>query len=182
MIQISTMTRTRTGSGAAPATAPATKGATTQVNARIALLCLVVMAAISGAAFAQEHPVYAPEGIAIEGYDPVAYFTEGRPVEGSAEFSYEWRGAEWRFASREHLDLFMSDPERYAPEYGGYCAWAVGRGDIAPIDPRQWVIQDGRLFLNFSAFVNLRFNFNRDRNIELADENWPEVQRELRNR
>lgn len=132
-------------------------------------------------------PVYAEaqinadgDGTAIHGYDPVAYFTEGRPTRGSERYSYTWQGAEWRFASEENRRLFEADPERYAPQYGGFCAFAVSRGGTADIDPEAWSIVDGRLFLNLSPFVQRRFELRLNHNIEEADERWPEVRRQVR--
>lgn len=119
-------------------------------------------------------------GIAIHGFDPVSYFTEGEPTLGSPAYSYTWEGAEWHFASEANRDLFAQDPDRYAPEYGGYCAFAVSRGGTADIDPDAWSIVDDRLFLNLSPFVQRRFELRLDHNIEQADENWPSVRSRLR--
>jgi len=88
-------------------------------------------------------------GLAIKGYDPVAYHKEGKPVKGSNKFELKWKDATWRFASTEHRDLFRADPEKYAPRYGGYCAWAVAQGTTASVDPKNaWKIVDGKLYLN----------------------------------
>lgn len=118
-------------------------------------------------------------GLAIRGTDPVAYFTEGRPVAGRAEHSLEWRGATWRFASAEHRALFAAEPERYAPQYGGYCAWAVAQGYTASIDPEAWDIVDGRLFLNYSKDVQRQWREGRDGFIPAADGHWPDLARSL---
>ncbi|NBB89902.1 MAG: hypothetical protein GVY23_01695, partial [Spirochaetes bacterium] len=96
-------------------------------------------------------------GVAIDGYDPVAYFVEGRARRGSSELSMSWSGATWHFAEAEHRDAFAADPARYAPAYGGYCAWAASRAKIAPVDPRAWHIENGRLFLNYNGRLNRRF-------------------------
>ena len=90
---------------------------------------------------------------AIEGYDPVAYFQEGKPVEGDSDYSYDWMDATWYFASSENRDRFAADPERYAPQYGGYCAWAVANGYAAKIDPEAWAVVDDKLYLNYSQDV-----------------------------
>ena len=119
------------------------------------------------------------DGTAIHGYDPVAFFTEGRPTLGSKRYSYIWQGAEWRFATEENRRRFEADPERYAPQYGGFCAFAVSRGGTADIDPEAWSIVDGRLFLNLSPFVQRRFELRLEHNIEEADRNWPGVRRQL---
>jgi len=116
-------------------------------------------------------------GVAIDGYDPVAYFTDGRPVAGSRAFALEWMGATWRFASAEHRDRFAADPERFAPRYGGYCAWAVSQGYTADVDPEAWAIVDGRLYLNYSREVQARWERDRAGFIRQADESWPKLLR-----
>jgi len=97
---------------------------------------------------------YEPNGIAIRGYDTVAYITEGKPVEGREDFSTEWEGATWRFSSQEHLDLFTGDPEKYAPQYGGYCAYGVAQESLVKIEPDQWTIYEDKLYLNYNAKLN----------------------------
>jgi len=119
------------------------------------------------------------EGVAIDGYDPVAYFTQGAAVRGNADFAHEWDGATWYFASAEHRDRFIAEPEAYAPAYGGYCAWAVAEGKVAGIDPEMWHIEDGRLYLNYSARINRRFLADVRGNITRAETNWPRVRSEL---
>ena len=114
-------------------------------------------------------------GLAIDGYDPVAYFTDSKPVEGSKAYSFEWNGATWRFASAAHRDLFAQAPEKYAPQYGGYCAWAVAQGSTADIDPEAWRIESGRLFLNYSLDVQKKWSADIPGNIAKADENWPKL-------
>src|SRR5262245_15678225 len=94
-----------------------------------------------------------PAGVALKGYDPVAYFTENKPVKGLSEFAYEWMGAEWYFSSAANRELFMANPEKYAPQYGGYCAYAVSRGHTADISPNNWKIVEGRLYLNNGWFA-----------------------------
>lgn len=114
-------------------------------------------------------------GNAIEGYDPVAYFTEGRPVEGSSDFEYEWMGATWRFANAENRDLFAADPETYAPAYGGYCAYGVAQGYKPGIDPDAWAIVDGRLYLNLSKKVQAQWQEDIPGYIAKADDIWPTI-------
>lgn len=121
--------------------------------------------------------LFAENGIAVRGTDVVAYVTEGRPVAGSAAFSHAWGGATWRFATAAHRDLFAADPERFAPAYGGFCAWAVAQGYTAPIDPRAWRIVDGRLFLNYSASVQRQWERDIPGHIARADANWPRLTR-----
>jgi YHS domain-containing protein len=114
-------------------------------------------------------------GVDIKGYDPVAYFTESKPMKGSSDFTYEWNGAEWRFASATNRDLFKKEPVKYAPQFGGYCAWAVSRGYTAGIDPDAWKIVNGRLYLNYSAKVQTQWAENIPDNISKAEENWPKI-------
>ena len=114
-------------------------------------------------------------GTAIDGTDPVAYFTEGRPVEGSSEFTHEWNGAKWRFSSAENRAKFVAEPEKYAPQYGGYCAWAVSQGYTASTDPEAWSIVEGKLYLNYSKGVQKQWEADIPGHIAKADQNWPEV-------
>jgi hypothetical protein len=116
-----------------------------------------------------------PEGVAIKGYDPLAYFTSKRPERGSAKFELLWKGAKWRFVSAERRDLFRSDPEKYAPKYGGYCAYAVSQGKVADIDPDSWTIFEGRLYLNLNKDVQRLWEKDMREYIRKADENWPRM-------
>ncbi len=115
----------------------------------------------------------AKDGVAIDGYDPIAYFTQSKPVQGSAQHALEWGGATWHFATAEHRDRFKADPATYAPQYGGYCAWAVAQGQLAPIDPQAWAIVDGKLYLNFSPGIHAKWGKDIPGNISKADQNWP---------
>jgi YHS domain-containing protein len=119
--------------------------------------------------------VFVEDGVAIRGADPVAYFQQEQFVEGSPEFEYEWMEATWRFASAENRDRFADEPERYAPQYGGYCAWAVSQGQTAPIEPTAWAIVDGKLYLNYDARIQERWQQDIPGNIEKANANWPDV-------
>lgn len=96
---------------------------------------------------------FKPSGTAIRGYDTVAYFTNGAPAEGSEEFSAEWDGATWLFSSQENLDLFTADPTKYAPQYGGYCAYGVAKDGLVKIEPENFTILEGKLYLNFNDKV-----------------------------
>ena len=112
---------------------------------------------------------------AIKGYDPVAYFTQGGPAKGKGAHSHEWMGATWYFANAENRDLFAGDPETYAPQYGGYCAYAVSQGYTAKIDPDAWKIVDDKLYLNFSLKVQKIWEKDIPGYIAAADENWPKI-------
>jgi YHS domain-containing protein len=114
-------------------------------------------------------------GVAVKGTDVVAYFADGRAVPGEREHSFEWKGATWRFASAEHRDLFAANPEKYAPQYGGYCAYAVSQGTTAPIDPEAWKIVDGRLYLNLDRDIQQIWEQDVPGYIAKADANWPKL-------
>ena len=110
---------------------------------------------------------------AIKGYDTVAYFTVGKPVEGSDDYRMEYKGATWLFSSQENLDLFKADPEKYAPQYGGYCAYAVANNTTASIKPELFTIYEGKLYLNYSQSINEKWTTNKEAFIHDADKNWP---------
>ncbi len=114
-------------------------------------------------------------GVAIKGYDPVAYFEEGAAVEGSSSHSFEWEDATWHFASAANRDKFAADPARYAPQHGGYCAYAVSKGTTADIDPEAFAVVDGKLYLNFNKAIQDQWNADRAGHIATADENWPGI-------
>ena len=131
---------------------------------------------LPGAVLAQKLEVYVnSDGLAINGYDPVAYFREGAPVKGSPEFTARWKRVTWQFSSAENRDLFMAGPEDYAPQYGGYCAYAVSRGYTASTVPEAWTIFEGKLYLNFSLGVRDTWRRDMEANIAKADANWPGV-------
>jgi YHS domain-containing protein len=112
---------------------------------------------------------------AVGGYDTVAYHTDKKPVPGTDEFTHMWKGATWRFASKENLDAFVKEPEKYAPQYGGYCAFAVGHGSLASGDPKVWKIVDGKLYLNLNQSVQKSWERDIPGLTKRADANWPKV-------
>ena len=118
---------------------------------------------------------YKPSGVAIRGYDTVAYFTDGKPEKGKEEFSTEWTGATWRFASQEHLDLFVADPEKYAPQYGGYCAYGVAQDSLVKIEPDLWTIVDDKLYLNYNEELNKKWKADIPGFIATADAEFPKL-------
>ncbi len=130
------------------------------------LLCLIA----SGAMAADE--VFVADAVAIRGYDPVAYFTEGAPVKGEPQFRQEWNGATWHFANRENLERFQADPERYAPQFGGFCAFGMSRGYKVGTDPAAFTIHEGKLYLNYSLPVRATWLKDTDAYIDKADANW----------
>lgn len=122
------------------------------------------------------------QGVAIEGYDPVAYHMLGRAVQGNPAISYRWMEATWQFANTDHRDRFVADPGRYAPEFGGYCSWAVSRGTIASIDPNAWHIENGQLYLNLNPRIHRKFMSNLADTILRAEANWPGIRERLSNK
>jgi hypothetical protein len=114
-------------------------------------------------------------GLALKGYDPVAYFVDGKPVPGSPALQHEWNGAIWRFASAANRERFIEAPEAYAPQFGGFCAWAVSRNYTADTDPDAFDIVGGKLYLNYSRLVQLRWKVNREDNIRKGEQNWPKL-------
>ena len=142
-----------------------------------ATLTLIPAIAVAPAAHAEKAPVYTGlfNNLAVEGHDPVAYFTEGRPVKGERAYSTDYNGATFRFASQANLDTFLADPVKYAPQYGGYCAWAVSQGYTAKGDADHWKIVDGKLYLNYNKSVQETWEEDIPGFITLADGNWPTV-------
>ena len=110
---------------------------------------------------------------AIYGYDTVAYFTESKAVKGSKKIAHEWRGAEWHFSSQANRDMFAADPEKYAPQYGGYCAFAVADGSLVGIDEDAFTIHDGKLYLNYSKSIMQKWQANMREFIQQADALYP---------
>lgn len=111
---------------------------------------------------------------ALDGYDTVAYFTDNKPVEGKPDFVTTYKGADWYFVSQQHLDMFVAEPEKYAPQYGGYCAWVISaKNDFASADPKDWAVVDGKLYLNYNDDIKRKWDQNRALHIKQADENWP---------
>ena len=106
---------------------------------------------------------------AINGYDTVAYFTVGKPVMGKDAFAFEWMGAKWKFASQANLDLFRANPEKYAPQYGGYCAYGVAQGYLVKVEPEQFTVLDGKLYLNYDADVQAKWRKDPAGYIKTAD-------------
>lgn len=145
--------------------------------AAAALALVLPFAAIQTAA--AQPPIYTGvlSDVAVQGYDPVAYFVAGAPVRGSRNFTTEWMGATFRFATAANRDAFIADPEAYAPQYGGYCAWAVAQGYHAKGDARFWKIVDGKLYLNYDASVQRKWEADVSGFIEAADQKWPAINR-----
>ncbi|MCH9780348.1 MAG: YHS domain-containing protein [Alphaproteobacteria bacterium] len=143
------------------------------------MLGLTVLASLLfGATIASAaSPVYTGyfSNAAISGYDAVAYHTDNKAIEGDDDYSFEWMGANWYFRSAANRDAFAANPEKYAPQYGGYCAYAVAMGGTASSDPHQWSIVRGKLYLNYDGNVQARWQKDREAFIQQANQNWPEV-------
>jgi hypothetical protein len=112
---------------------------------------------------------------AIRGYDPVAYSTAGKPVKGDQNLVFHWMDANWYFSSKENLNSFSKSPDKYAPQYGGYCAYGMSEGHKAPTDPNAWTIVDGKLYLNYSLKVKESWKKDQMQRIGQANKNWPQV-------
>jgi YHS domain-containing protein len=140
---------------------------------------LAILLFISGvpdrqAAAASSSTSWAGE-MAIRGYDPVSYFRAGKPMKGERSISFRWHGLTWYFSSAENRRLFTADPKKYAPQYDGYCAWAMSEARIAVTDPEAWKIVDGKLYLNCSRAAFAKWARDIPGNIKKADENWKRI-------
>ena len=111
--------------------------------------------------------------LALSGYDAVSYFHDGAPSKGRGQLSTTYKGAEWRFSEAEHLAAFISDPDKYAPQFGGYCAWAVAHNNTAKGDPLEWTIHNDKLYLNYNASIKARWRADKEAKIKAAEANWP---------
>ena len=110
---------------------------------------------------------------ALSGYDPVAFFTDSKPVNGSPFIAAEHQGATYFFATEEHKKLFTEDPDKYVPQFGGFCAYGVSVGKLFPVDITTWQVREGKLYLNLNGDVLKKFNADFDGNVAKADQNWP---------
>jgi YHS domain-containing protein len=121
---------------------------------------------------AQKSAVFNPAEGAIHGYDPVAYFKESKAVKGDKQYAYAWNSAAWYFSNQQNLDAFKANPEKFAPQYGGYCAYGLADGHKAPTDPQAWLIADGKLYLNYNKDVQQIWKKKQAEYIRTADKNW----------
>jgi hypothetical protein len=113
--------------------------------------------------------------VAIQGYDPVAYFTENRAIKGINDYAYIWNEAEWHFSNPENRDLFAQNPERYAPQFGGHCANGISKGKLVAADPEQWTIVDGKLYMNYNRQARDAWRESKTTMIEEAEKNWAKM-------
>ena len=138
---------------------------------RVSLAAILLM--VTTAVLA-DIPVFTTKAGAIRGYDPVAYFVDEMPVKGTNDFTYEWNGAVWYFASAENRDKFVKDPAQFAPQYGGHCAYAMSSGRLVSIQPDAWHIVDGKLYLNYNTRIQKRWYKDTAGYIARADAQWAE--------
>jgi len=143
----------------------------------IGLGAAAMLAASAGTTSARSAEVYTGlfSSLGAGGYDVVAYFKDGKAVEGKSEFTTDYKGAKWRFASKADLDQFRVNPAAYAPQYGGYCAWAVAHGYTASGDPTVWRVVNGKLYLNYDRDAQMQWEKNIPNYIASGDRNWPSV-------
>lgn len=132
---------------------------------------VLLVALVSGGA----DSINAPGGLALRGYDPVAYGTDGKALRGKETCTYAWRGARWQFADEHNRELFRKDPEAYVPQFGGYCAWAVGHGYTADADPEAWCIVNGKLYVNYSTDVRAMWKRELPGIIGDGERNWKKL-------
>lgn len=139
------------------------------------MFMLAVVLLIAVHSFAQKSEIFEVDGAAINGYDVVAFFKEGKPLKGKADFSYQWKGTNWFFSSKQNLDSFKTTPEKFAPQYGGYCAYGSsdGTGHKAPTEANTWTIVNGKLYFNYNNDVKAMWGKDKENLIKKADTNWP---------
>jgi YHS domain-containing protein len=146
----------------------------TFLNRTFSKLALIALLFSSAFVFAAD-PINNKRGVAVKGYDVVAYFTDSKPMKGDKQYTAEHEGVTWRFANAENRDKFTADPEKYVPQYGGYCAFGVAKGATYNIDPDAWKIVDGKLYLNYNTSVQKDWQKDIPGFIATANKNWPAV-------
>jgi len=141
---------------------------------KVFLVLMIVAAAMTATCSTAETVALNTDksGSALRGYDAVAYFAVSNAVKGDAKYAYVWNGAKWLFSSEENMKKFMSDPEAFAPQFGGYCAYAVSEGYTADADPEAWKVVDGKLYLNYNLEVQKTWETNEAERIENGKKNW----------
>ena len=145
---------------------------------KLAIIGLIIFGLPSSWVFAgsaNEQIATDAAGVAIKGYDTVAYFTEGRATKGDPKVVYSWRDAQWYFANLRHREMFAADPERYAPQFGGHCANGLSVGKVVVADPEEWTIVDGKLYIKFSRSARDRWRQDKRAKIIKAEKNWTEI-------
>jgi YHS domain-containing protein len=138
-------------------------------------LAILMLSAVAGFAGTKQLLNLDRSGVALQGYDPVAFFTDNRPVKGNSQFVSEYKGARYQFTSSDHKATFDKDPAKYEPQFGGFCAYGASRGKTAPVKIEAWQIVDGRLLMQYDLDVKQDFNKDQKANLHKADENWPGI-------
>ena len=141
------------------------------------LLLLFIFSSASVQAVEQIHTGYF-NNKAVDGYDVIAYFEKSKPIEGSSKYTFVYQGADWYFSSQSNLDKFKANPTQYAPQYGGYCAWAMSNGKPAPGNPPFWTIYNDKLYLNYDQNVLDTWRADKDGFIKKADAQWASLEKE----
>ena len=143
---------------------------------RSLFIAFALLFATATPSFAAEPAVYTSwnNNLAIGGYDTVSFFS-GKPVEGKSEFTYTYKGAQWQFSTQGNLELFKTNPTAFAPQYGGYCAWAVAQGKLAKGSPKHWKVEDGKLYVNFNGRIQRRWEKDIPGFIATANTQWPSI-------
>lgn len=141
---------------------------------KIVCVSLILIFSLT-AAFAQKSEIFEKDGTAIRGYDVVGFHTDARATKGSEKFIYRWKDTNWLFANQENLDMFKKEPEKYAPQYGGYCAYGTADGHKAPTETDTWTVKDNKLYFNYNKKVQQIWNKDQVGYIEKADKNWVEI-------
>ena len=140
-------------------------------NISLAIIAMALVLQVQ----AQKAEIYSPGGKAIKGYDPLAFFTNSKPVMGADSLSFSWKGATWQFANRQNLQRFKANPEKYAPQYGGYCAYGTSQGHKAPTEVDTWTIFNDKLYFNYNQKVKEIWIKDEPGYIQKADKQWPEI-------
>lgn len=151
---------------------------TTRLFRFVLPLALAVASAITSVAWAGEY--FEGDGVAVRGHDPVAYFKDGKPVKGSAEHHFEHKGSMFHFASKANRHAFAAEPGRYAPQYGGFCAFGMSGGYKAAIDPAAFTVREGKLYLNYNRDVQMQRSADIPGHVDKADRNWPAVAKQTK--
>ncbi len=139
------------------------------------IVVLSISVGLSYNAKAQKSEFFVSDSLAVRGYDVVTYFTQSKPEKGNKAFTYLWKGSKWLFINHQNQEAFKANPEKYAPQYGGYCAYGTSRGYKAPTYPDAWTVSDGKLYLNYNQKVMSIWRKDQAMFIEKADQNWPTV-------
>lgn len=139
------------------------------------LILTILLSSLLG--YSQNIEVFSTKAGAINGYDAVSYFTDGKPVKGDAKFTLEWDKVTWYFSNKNNLDLFKASPTIYAPQYGGHCSYAASKGYKAPTSPDAWAIVNGKLYLNYNIDTQKKWEKGKDELIKKGDENWPTLKK-----